>query len=302
MALYNAKRQHGVALLMAMLVVALASVTAVTLMHDQTLSVRRTGNIRTNDTALLYALALEDIAKLSLKRDLKQSKTDDLTEDWANEVGFFAPIEGGSLGGTIEDEQSRINLNLVGQQETEDRLRALCNNLDVSDEFVDALKDWIDKDLDTVSPEGAEDDYYTSLEAPYRAANRPFADVSELLLVKAVDDKIFQALRPYVTVLPGETTLNINTIPEQVYQTLGDNLDSKKFIKEREGKPFSSLQDYKKRMNHTLPDNGISVKTEYFMASGQVTLGERTLYVTTLIHRDNKGVTTVVSRKFGAQF
>lgn len=292
--------QRGMALLMAMLVVALASVTAVTLMHEQTLSVRRTGNIRNYDTSMMYGLALEDIAKLSLRRDFTQSKIDALTEDWANEVGFFSPIEGGSLSGTVRDEQAKINLNGVLDKETEDRLRTLCNNLDVSTEFIDALKDWVDKDLETVSPDGAEDDYYTALESPYRTANRPMTDISELLLVRAVNNKIYQALIPYVTVLPGKTSLNINTMPEQVYLTLDQNLDGKKFTKEREIKPFSSLQDYKKRMNHTLPSKGISVKTEYFKASGQVMLGDNVLHITTLIHRDSKGVISIVKRKLGA--
>ena len=296
----NIRQQQGVALLMAMLVVALASVTAVTLMHDQTLSVRRTGNILGNDIAMMYAMTLEDLAKLSLQRDFTLNKIDGLTDKWASEEGFFTAIEGGALGGTITDEQAKINLNGVLDKETEDRLRALCNNLQVSPEFIDAVKDWIDDDLDTVSPDGAEDDYYTSLEVPYRAANRPMADISELLLVRAVDNKVYQELLPYITVLPAATSLNINTMTDQVYLTLDKNLDAKKFIKEREGKPFSSLQDYKKRMNHTLPANGISVKTEYFLASGQVVLDDKVLTVTTLIHRDSKGVTTIVRRKLGA--
>jgi general secretion pathway protein K len=140
--------------------------------------VRRTGNILGNDTAMMYAMTLEDLAKLSLQRDLKSNKIDGLTDKWASEEGFFSAIEGGALGGTISDAQARINLNGVLEKETEDRLRTLCNNLQVSPEFIDALKDWIDEDVDTVSPDGAEDDYYTSLEAPYRAANRPMADIS----------------------------------------------------------------------------------------------------------------------------
>jgi len=125
-------------------------------------------------------------------------------------------------------------------------------------------------------------------------------DISELRLVKGVDDKIYQALKPFVTVLPAGTALNINTMPEEVYLTLDKNLDAKKFINEREKDPFSSLEDYKKRMNHTLPAKGISVKTEYFLAKGQVTLGDKTLYITSLIHRDSKGVTSILWRKLGA--
>ena len=296
---YKRSSQSGVALLMAMLVVALASVTAVTLMHQQSLSVRRTEHIRSADISMLYGYGLEDYARLFLQKDAKNSKIDSLDEDWAQGIPVL-PISGGFLSGEMSDAQGLINLNGVLTQETEDRLRTLCNNLNVSTEFIDALKDWIDADLDTVSPDGAEDDYYTALETPYRSANRPMTDISELRLVKGVDDKIYDALKPFVTVLPGATALNINTMPEQVYLTLDKNLDAKKFINEREKDPFSSLDDYKKRMNHSLPAKGISVKSDYFLAQGQVTLGDKTLTITTMIHRDNKGATSILWRKLGA--
>jgi len=291
--------QQGVALLMAMLVVALASITAVSLMHEPSLNVRKTEHNRNSDISMLYGLGLEDYARLILQKDFRGSKIDDLNEDWAQGIPVL-PIEGGYLSGEMNDAQALLNLNDVLSQETEDRLRALCNNLGVSPDFIDALKDWIDEDQDTVSPDGAEDDYYTALETPYRTANRPLSDISELRLVKSVDDKIYDTLKPFVTVLPGTTSLNINTMPEEIYLTLGQNLDAQKFIKEREKDPFSSLQNYKKRMNHTLPTTGISVKTQYVIASGQLTLGDKTLYITTLFQRDSKGVTSIITRKLGA--
>ena len=195
-----------------------------------------------------------------------------------------------------------ININSVLQQENEDRLRALCNNLEVSPVFIAALKDWLDSDLDTVDADGAEDDYYTALEYPYRTANRAMSDISELLLVKGIDNDSYQKLKPFITVLPGNTSLNMNTISGELYQTLDANLDSEKFIAERETNAFTSLEDYQTRMNHTLPEKGrptLSVSTEYFIASGQITLGEKSVFVTTLIHRDNKGATRILSRQFG---
>lgn len=292
------KAQSGVALLMAMLVVAIATVTAVSLVHEQSISVRKTAHIRGTETSLMYSLGLEDYARLFLQKDFKDSKIDHLEEDWA--IGIPAlPIEGGFLAGSMQDAQSRININGILTQENEDRLRLLCNNLDVSADFIPALKDWVDSDLETVDADGAEDDYYTSLEFPYRTANRPVSDISELLLVKGMDNDIYETLKPFIVALPTDTALNINTIPPEIYKTLDDDLDAEKFIQEREKDAFSSLEDYKNRMNHTLPEKGLSVKTEYFIASGQVTQGEKTLFVTSLIYRDNKGATQILSRKLG---
>jgi len=290
--------QQGIALLMAMLVVAIATITAVSLVHEQSISVRKTGHIQASETALMYSLGLEDYARLFLQKDHKESKIDHLEEDWAIGIPPL-PIEGGFLAGSMEDAQSRINLNSILVQENEDRLRRLCNNLEISPDFIPALKDWIDSDLETVDADGAEDDYYTSLEIPYRAANRPMSDVSELLLVKAVDREIYETLKPFITVLPTTTALNINTIPAEIYTALDDKLDAEKFIQEREKDAFTSLEDYKNRMSHTLPSQGVSVSTEYFIAAGQVTLGDKTLFVTSLIHRANNGGTRILSRKLG---
>ena len=289
--------QRGVALLMAMLVVALATVTAVSLMHEQSLSIRKTDHIRSFDSALMYSLGLEDVARLFLQQDFKDSRIDHLQEKWVDGIG--GTFEGGLFLGSLQDAQSMINLNSVLKQENEDRLRALCNNLALNPEFISALKDWLDPDLDTVDADGAEDDYYTALEYPYRTANRAMSDISELLLVKGMDNELYQKLRDFVTVLPGDTPLNINTISAEVYRTIDANLDEEKFITERETNAFTSLEDYQTRMNHTLPEKGLSVSTGYFIASGQVTLGDKTIFVRTLIQRDDKGATSILSRQLG---
>jgi general secretion pathway protein K len=291
--------QRGVALLMAMLVVALATVTAVSLVHEQSLSMRKTGHIQATENALMYSLGLEDYARLFLQKDSANSKIDHLQEDWA--IGIPAlPIDGGFLSGALQDEQSKINLNAIVEKEVEDRLRVLCNNLDVSPVFISALKDWVDSDQDTVDADGAEDDYYTALEQPYRAANRNLTDLSELLLVKGVDREMFEIIAPFVTVLPTPTGLNLNTIPAEIYKTLDTGLDAEKFIAERGEDAFGSLNDYKTRMDHpALIEKGLTVSTEYFLATGQITIGEKTLLVETLIHRDSNGATRVLSRTLG---
>lgn len=296
---YNSKKQKGIALLMAMLVVSIATVTAVSLVHEQSLSIRKTGNIRANDNALMYSLGLEDYARLFLQKDSKNSKIDHLQEDWA--IGIPAlPIEGGFLSGSMEDAQSRINLNSIGEKESEDRLRVLCNNLDVSPDFIPALKDWLDSDQETVDADGAEDDYYTGLDLAYRTGNRNLSDISELLLVKGVEQEMYEKLKPYITALPSAAGLNINTIPAEIYNTLDKGLDAEKFIADREKDAFTNLEDYKNRMNHpALIEKGLTVTTEYFLASGQITIGDKTLFVESLIHRDNKGATTILSRKLG---
>jgi general secretion pathway protein K len=297
-------KQRGIALIMAMLVVAIATVTAVSLVHEQSFSVRKTSNLQHYDTGLLYAVGLEDYARLFLKKDAKDSKIDHLGEDWA--IGIPAlPIEEGFLSGSIQDAQGLLNINnLLTNAASRQQLIRLCKNQDVDSDFVPALIDWIDQNTQAEIPDGAEDDYYTALEIPYRTANRLMADISELKLIKGVNDEMYMKLKPFLTALPEETALNLNTIPGEIFDTLGLGQTSQQFIDERDKDAFKNLNDFETRMNIPLDENQkayLSVSTSYFLASGVVTIGEKSITLNSLINRDPKnGQSKVITRSLGS--
>ncbi|MCP3689854.1 MAG: type II secretion system minor pseudopilin GspK [Gammaproteobacteria bacterium] len=288
------QRQAGVALLMAVLVVVAATAISVAMLHDESFLMRKTSRGQLRDRAQQYALGLEDWARLILVRDRKDSKVDNLEEDWTVGVPGL-PIEAGYLAGYIEDEQSRFNLNsLLDSDEAIKRFTRLCKNLDVDTAFIPALLDWIDEDLDVRYPDGMEDGY-----DGYRVANRTMADTSELLLVNHVTPEIYEQLKPHITALPGTTYINLNTMSEVVFQALEDNLDANSLTDEREENPFTSVDDFVKRMQIPLQVEGLSVDTEYFRAFGLVVQGDIEYHFETLIHRDQSGKTLVVGRSLG---
>lgn len=295
--------QRGIALLLAMLVVSIATITAVSLVHEQSFSIRKTANLKTYNAALMYSVGLEDYARLFLQKDAKNSKIDHLDEDWAKGISAL-PIEGGFLSGSIADAQSLINLNsILTSAAAVKRLTKLCNNQDISPDFIPALKDWLDDNSETEDADGAEDDYYTGLESPYRSANRLMVDASELRLVKGVDGDMYVKLIPFITVLPEATAINLNTVDESIFEALDLQLDSQAFIDERAKDPFDNLADFETRMNIKLDENqkqDLAVTTDYFLASGQVVLQDKTISLQSLIHRDKKnGQTRVLARSLG---
>ncbi len=294
MACYKSKRLSGIALLSAILVVLVASAIIVSMTHQEVFSIRKTSRIQLMDKARLYALGLEDWARLFLSKDRKDSSIDYLGEDWAIGIPGL-PIEGGFLSGYLEDEQGKFNLNnLLDSEESINRFKRLCNNLNVDTTFLPALLDWLDEDFDVRYPDGAEENYQS-----YRVANREIVDISELMLVKNVTPEIYQLLKPHITALPGVTSLNVNTMSETIFLSLGENLNGEAFIKEREKEEFSDVQNLIERLQIPLVETGLSVSTDYFLAHGQVTLGEQDIFLNTLIHRDSKGKTTVISRTLG---
>ena len=286
--------QTGIALLSAILITLTATAIIVSITHEEAFSIRKTARIQLMDRARLYALGLEDYAQIILQKDRKDSNVDHLDEDWAIGVPGL-PIEAGLLSGFIEDEQARFNINnLLTSEEWVNRFRRLCNNLEVDTTFIPALLDWIDEDFDVRYPDGAEEHYET-----YRVANRPMVDISELLLVKHVTPEIYASLKPYITALPTTTNVNVNTISETVFLSLGENLDADLFNEERDKEEFSSIQNFIERLQIPLEESGLSVSTEYFHAYGLVSQGDLTLNLDTLLHRDNNGNTRVIKRTLG---
>ena len=286
--------QAGIALLSAILITLTATAIIVSISHEEAFSIRKTSRILLMDRARLYALGLEDWARIFLQKDRKDTAIDHLGEDWAISIPGL-PIEGGLLSGFIEDEQAKFNINnLLVSEEWVNRFRRLCNNLDIDTTFVAALLDWIDEDFEVRYPDGAEEHYDT-----YRVANRAMVDTSELLLVKHVTVEIFDSLKPYITALPTTTDINVNTISETVFLSLGENLSADSFIQERDKEEFSSIQNFIERLQIPLEESGLSVSTEYFHAYGLVSQGDLVFNLDTLLHRDENGTTRVIKRTLG---
>jgi len=247
------KKSAGVALITVLLVVAAATIAAVSISSRLQVDIRRTENLLRADQAWLHALGMESWAKSRLiedfKNDRKEEKTqDDLKEEWVEVVE--ESVEGGTVQGEIIDQQGLFNLNNLLKQPDKDSesqqlvhsnidieyFKRLLNTLELDelpedkvDELVNALLDWLDKDTETTLTKGiagAEDDYYQTLEPVYNAANRPMAHQSELLLVKGFTLEIYRELAPLVTALPvpilseDRTTINVNTAKKEVLQSI----------------------------------------------------------------------------------
>lgn len=132
-------------------------------------------------------------------------------------------------------------------QAAEVGLRLLLDAADIDADIVQAILDWVDPDSETRFPNGAEDDYYLGRDPPYRAANRPFADVRELRLVRGVTPEIYAHLAPLVTALPQTTPVNANTAPVEVLMSLGPLIDrgiAEQVVNARSARPFQSEGEF----------------------------------------------------------
>ena len=99
-------------------------------------------------------------------------------------------FDGGFWRVNIQDESGKININTVSEQQ----LRALIQAVGIEEPdasiITDSILDWRDTDS-IVRPNGAEEDYYQSLDMPYMIKNGRLDAVEELLLVRGVTRDYF---------------------------------------------------------------------------------------------------------------
>ena len=299
-------KQRGVAVVLAMGVVALATVTAMAIVATQSTWARRSELVVNHVQAQLILKAGVDWACAVLNDDRRMSAVDHLGEPWALRLPPL-PVDNGKLAGYLEDQQGAFNLNnlvregkvVLFQLARFQRLLAL---LELPADLADALADWLDADSEPQGRGGAEDGYYRALERPYLAANRPLIDVAELKLVRGFDAGVYARLRPFVTALPRSTAVNVNTAPPEVLAAIatGLNLDgARALVAQRQRAYFRDRSDFIGRLpaGATVALDDIEVASVYFMATMRVTIGEAEAGGTALIERESGKRSAVLWRK-----
>ncbi len=258
--------QRGIAIVMAILIVALAASAAAFAAWQQGLWIRQTENRVSQAQALAITTAGIDFARAVLAKDLQDpasAQTDNLEEPWAK-YALSVPVEGGQVQGKIEDLQGRYNLNnAAANNDQMIVLQNLLRALKLEPELAAAVHDWIDSDDATEFPGGAEDLDYLSRREPYRTAGRVIIDVEELRFVKGFDDEVIKKLRPFVCALPAQpgtaTPINVNTASKEVLTALFNDVTvAEKLIQAREqsgpnGGPFKSDADFAARTQGIVP-------------------------------------------------
>jgi type II secretory pathway component PulK len=93
----------------------------------------------------------------------------------------------GSATWTITDLERRANINTANEAVLQQALMVMGVDAGQMTPVVNSILDWIDLD-DTTRIQGAETEFYQSLEVPYNAKNGPIDDLSELLLIKSASE------------------------------------------------------------------------------------------------------------------
>jgi len=290
------------------LILALATILAVSMSSRQQLDIHRSANVFNFEQAYQYVLGAESWAKQILIRDQKNNEIDSFEDDWATVLPAL-PIEGGQMKGQIEDLQARFNINnlvLDGKPQKLyiDRFKRLLRNLDLNEDMSAVIVDWIDSN-EQIGFSGAEDNEYLNLSPAYRTANQAMSDVSELLLIKGIDFESYEKLRPFVCVLKSNTAINVNTASAEVLSSIVKDItleDAKSLADDRKKEIYEKLENFlqhpllkQKKVNN----EGLSVSSNYFQLNSTAQIERISVEYTTILNRESSGSVRVLKRSRG---
>jgi general secretion pathway protein K len=318
------KRQRGVALIIALILVALAAILATKLSFDGWLERRRTIGIIAAEQAFHFGMGAEALAADVLVQNTQNGvQQDTLAQPWAQPTQPL-PItpendpEGepiGTLQGALEDMQGRFNLNNLGHVTADGKqdpqplqqFQRLLVAVGLEPKWAGIARDWIDADDVPGDPDGAEDAVYTAQTPPYRTANWPMTSSSELMNLPGFGTERYRKIAPYVTALPTAiATINICTAPAVVLESLADNL-SGEYSSSPEvlanGRKTGCFPD-KTTFANILGAQAAKIAplysdhSNYFRLTTRVTLGTTQFTLYSLLYRGNSKVTPLL-RTFG---
>lgn len=290
------KRQQGVAIIMVLLIVAIATSLAAYMAMQQNLWQRQVESQFERAQARQLGAAGIDWARAVLAEDARGNAVDHEKEIWTLRLPAI-PVEGGEVIGAIEDRQGLFNLNNVASNVAQfQRLLAV---LGLPPDLAPALADWIDADSEPQAG-GAEDGYYLALAQPYRTSNRALVELGELVRIKGFDSRTIESLRAFVSVLPAaRTPVNVNFAPAEVLVAVIEGMtlsDARLLVQQRQGQPYKDIADFKLRLPHggiKVVDSDISVKSDFFWVTGRASVGQAQVVTQALMQRASNWPTVV---------
>ena len=319
--------QRGIALLVAILLVALGTILAAAVAYENAMTARRGTATYAFDESILIQQGAEALAAYGV-RQIHQSDPSHtyLGQGWDKPLGPVEVVPGVMLEAHLEDMQGRFNLNnLVQTNGTPDPgYAAAFTNLlalvGLEPKWTGFLVDWIDYDIVPQNPDGAEDSVYMGQSPPYRTANRYITSVSELLALPGFGRDRYMALAPYVTALPNGTPLNVCTAPGVVLDAfIGSGHtefsagQSEQLATNRTNTTgcFPTLANFQAAMgpNGASGANGPNVAkssvkfaqtSQFFRLTSFITIGSAEFSLYSLMYQDQTGTLRPVQRSFTA--
>jgi general secretion pathway protein K len=313
------RRQRGIALITAILLVALATILAATIGYENAMSARRGTATFAFDQSLEVSKAAEAIAAYVLRATRQANSTATAVykgQPWSTPYGPVDLVPGVTLEAWLDDTQGRFNLNnLVNGDGTTnpDAVAVFANlltTLGLEPSWAPMMADWIDSDTVPNNPDGAEDSVYLSQTPPYRAANMFITSASEILALPGFGRDRYLKLAPFITALPQGTRINLCDAPIELLNALGPPgttnwSDPQNLAKSRAEGCSPTQQEFDVIFNNDpaarqKADALVTTQSGFFTLTSIVTIGTTQFALYSLLYQDNSLRVRSIQRSFTA--
>lgn len=298
------RRQGGAALLLALLTLALVAGLAGAALWKQWSAIEVERAYRAQAQMEWVLRGALDWARLLLAEDARGSEVDHLTEPWAmglqearlsNFLAFDTNhtdgVDQAFLSGRMIDQQGLLNIrNLLGNGAIDaasvHMFERLFTALNLPQQELQSSIARLQKASDQGREPRARD-----------AAPPPlWPQTIEHLAWMGLSENTLAALRPYITLLPEATAINLNTAPAMVLYAslpLADLAQAQQMVTVRERGYFRSVSDALRAANIEAPQtkpNHLSVSSSYFLVVSKLRIDMLEVQEQTLVARGADGV------------
>lgn len=304
--------QQGAALLMAMVIVTLVATFSASMVWQQWRAVQIEAAERVQSQSQWVLIGALDWARLILKEDKRNGGPDHLGEPWAIPLAearlssFLATDKDNSddapeafLSGNVEDMTSRYNLrNVVNEQgeviaEELAVLKRLCEFAGLPNSLANTLAQSYRKAV--VAAQGDDAETQTKLGGATARAQAPVLPQNmEQLTWLGLDAATVEKLRPYLTLLPERTPVNINTAPKEVIASVIDGLDlarASRLVQARQRNAFKSVDEVPTLLGmSTLNISRVQISSDFFEVRGRLRYEDNVIEQRHLVQRTGDDV------------
>jgi general secretion pathway protein K len=288
------KHQQGIALVVALLVVAIVTVMALMFTERQQLWMRQLENRNGFTLATTSIFSAINMARLTLRDDARANKADYAQEAWTMPIPPIA-VEDGHIAGQLSDLNGRFNLtNLLPASNAtvitgdEANIARAAKAFGISsNELTKFLKE------------------YQSIRKLEPASN---PELTELLQRVTLSQNTVDVLTKHTVVLPETTTLNVNFADAESLQASITGLtsgDASALVTHRASEPFMKLEDFQaalpEKIRNTFEDGAVSVQSTYFLVKIEAWFNNVHLEYGALLYRPGTDLPTIIWTRRGTQ-
>ncbi|WP_461536353.1 type II secretion system minor pseudopilin GspK [Spongorhabdus nitratireducens] len=312
-------RQQGVALIYILVLFGLMTVVASRMTSDLLLQTEKNIALLERQQARHYAYGGEQYVALLLEEDFQEDKkkkrhVDHPGKSWYLTQSDFEADEG-RIEITVVDEHSRLNTNslLAPKKVGENNLQIMTNlftALEVDPMLAQRVKDWVERDKDpNLADLEQGDDKKAGNQKQVVTSDTMMASVSEMRLLDGVDETIYRQVMPYLSTLPVEAVVNINTASPEVIRALSDKLSEvevKAIIDGRGKDGYASRDDVLKlpqlkgKTEGGLKDAAFDVSSRFFRVYVRAEFRDSVFQMQSRLVRNSEGKVEVAERIFGS--